>query len=347
MPGQIYVVDGDEARLRHADGTYTSLHYVDQSIVKRVVTGTVTEDGIADAVYQYDRGSFVLVDYHVDGTFDMVGIEPAIPTPRIGLPMEINVRGTADLSGGEGQEIIFSLDIQYEWSDRLPQHWSSVQSTYFAYDLSDGSTRRLFADSDRFRFETFGDMNADGRDDVLYTDEWGGLYVQLTGGEQYHLTDIATNPDVILAGVGEFAEGFPGLDEMLFYNSDTREFTTWVRGPVARNGGIVNVDYFQELFTLPEGWSFSGVDDYDGDGFDDVLIAQTGDVWIQMVGLKMPLAYWSTKEGKLVDIGSHDLRTIKGGEWFMAEILATLPAEGERLADGATIDLTGVDLSVV
>ena len=338
MLGQIYIVDQDKASLLLSDGTTRELHYVQEDAVTKVVTGNVTNDGAADAVYQYEWGGFGLVDYNVDGSFEMKMIEPGVFLANPGLSTFIDLHSTADVTGGEGEEIIFQVTSAF--TDDASR--GIVYSSFYAYDAETGETTTLF--SGRGDVKAFGDLDANGKDDVVYADEWGGLFVRLDGGNSYHLTDITTDRSTTLVGVGEFAEGFPGLDEMVFYNSDTREFSAWVKGPVARNGGIVSVDYFQEIFKLPEGWSFNGIGDFDGDGLDDIMIAQTGDAWIQMVGVEMPLAYWSSAEGKLVEVGTHDLRAVKGGEDFVGLIQ---PAEGGRLMDGATIDLTGVDLTLV
>ncbi|HYC04388.1 MAG TPA: hypothetical protein VED40_13920 [Azospirillaceae bacterium] len=349
MFAQLYIVNGDSASLLQADGRLKTLHFVDQNQVSRVITGNVTHDGVVDAVYQYEWGGYGLVDYNIDGSFEVNYFDPVFAIPRLAGPFEINIDRTADVMGGDAEEIIYRLDFNNE------AHSTSI---FYAYDYSTGQSKTLMTAASAEMVQGFGDLDANGKDDILFTDERGTLNVRLDNGEDYQISGITTNRDVIVAGVGEFKEGFPGLDEILFYNSESRTFDVWVKGPVARNGGIVSVDYFETVFTMPEGWSFNRIGDFDGDGIDDIMIAQTGDVWIQMVGLKTPMAYWSVGEERLVSIGSHDMRTIKGAGDFIGltqeakaqALFLGLPddglAGGTFLEGQVPVDLTGIDPSV-
>ncbi|HYE49527.1 MAG TPA: hypothetical protein VEB20_08050 [Azospirillaceae bacterium] len=331
MSSQTYVVAGDAALLINADGSRKYLHYVDSNIVSKVLTGAVTTDGTADAVYQYGWGGFALVDYRPDGTLSHIGLNPALPLPRLSGDYALTLDGTADVMGGDGAEVIFRLDYGLD-ADRGTIH--------YAYDHATGAVKTLLTAAGGAEVQGFGDLDGNGKADVVYTDAAGGLHVQLDGGRDVALSQVTADPAVSVAAVADFHDDGAGLDEVLFFNRDTRAFDVWVKGPAgADSGAMGGVDYLKTVFTLPDAWSFLGAGDYDGDGTADLLIGLVSDTGRHAAGARSPLAFWSVGQETLVELGAHEAGLIAGP----IEVAGT---DGGRLMPGAVVPV-GVDPGLV
>ncbi|HYE52688.1 MAG TPA: hypothetical protein VEB20_24040 [Azospirillaceae bacterium] len=311
MVNQLYFIEGNEAYLRQADGQRTLLHYVDQSIVRMVKLGDVTGDGVPDAIYAFSWGGFLAVDYDYGGRFEFRGINPAIPAAGTGsIPHEVYLIGTGNFSHTAADEVIFARNA-YDAT-------GAAHVTYYAYSVLQGSTQRLF-DQDEMggRVRGFGDIDGDGRDDIVWQDGARDLRVKLTGAEDRLLTDLERMPDNTLVAVGNFAEDARGRDELLFFNSEARSFSVFLDGPQGTDPDVLPTDILQMVYTLPENWHSSGFADMDGDGMTDILM-------VHRIGLPFPgaepatsLAYWSTGRGELVELGIVNLPGLVGAGDFL------------------------------
>jgi len=114
-----------------------------------------------------------------------------------------------------------------------------------------------------------GDFNGDGRDDILWRSDAGGLSDWLgqanwrfASNVANALTTVPTNWHV--AGTGDF--NGDGRDDIL-WRSDAGGLSNWLG---QANGGFVSNDA-NALTTVSTSWSFAGTGDFNGDGRDDVL----------------------------------------------------------------------------
>jgi hypothetical protein len=115
------------------------------------------------------------------------------------------------------------------------------------------------------------DFNGDGRSDVLWRSEAGGLLNWLgqanggfvNNGANSWIADAPSNWQVI--GTGDF--NGDGRDDLL-WRSTSGELTNWVG---QANGGFVNNGANAWFTNLPLSWQVVGAGDFNGDGRDDLM----------------------------------------------------------------------------
>jgi hypothetical protein len=231
----------------------------------------------------------------------------AIKVDLTGIPLDVNgevyIPGRAPLpdGGGTDGERMAEPARQYYGVD------TQTGETYLVWD-SKNADNQLVA---------FGNLDGRGGIDVLYQDRTTGtLWLKNEFSDQYFVSDAASNGDVNVAAVGNF-NGSADLDEILFYDARTREFSVWVHGPFDPTVLSASVDYFQTVFKMALGWDFAGTGDIDGDGIQDIIIANVGDFAPHLPGSSVPVAYFSSASQSLVDIGAFDHQSLVGiGTFF-------------------------------
>lgn len=189
----------------------------------------------------------------------------------------------------------------------------------YGVDTETGNVYVIWDNQDRnHEFVALGNLDARGGVDVLFRDKTTGeLYVKNDLSDAYYVSGITADGTVSVAGLGNF-HGDDSLDEILFFNAETREFSVWVHPPfdiaTTYMGGV---DYFQTVFKLDFGWDFVGTQDIDGDGIEDIIVAAVGDFAPHFPGSLAPVSYFSSASQELVELGSFDPFTLKAvGNFF-------------------------------
>ena len=200
-----------------------------------------------------------------------------------------------------------------------------------------------------------GDLNGDGRDDILVRHTDGRWYyypmagARPIGAEQGEVV-LAANPDWRVQGLGDL-DG-DGRDDVLMRHADGRWRYYAMTG---RRGAAVDLDDVQ-LSENPD-WEFAGIGDLNGDGRDDVLLrhSHTGN-WYYfpqdgrnlevkgrgMAELPKDFAWQLVGIGDLNRDGTDDvlLRHERTGRWHYSPMQGTkyLEAEGGSIGLPANFD---------
>ncbi|WP_133065496.1 hypothetical protein [Niveispirillum lacus] len=189
----------------------------------------------------------------------------------------------------------------------------------YGVDTDTGTVYVIWDNQDRnHEFVALGNLDGRGGVDVLFRDKsTGDLYVKNDLSDAYYVSGIGSDGVVSVAAVGNF-HGEDSLDEILFFNAETREFSVWVHPPfdiaTSYMGGI---DYFKTVFKLDFGWDFVGTQDIDGDGLEDIIVAAVGDFAPHQPGALAPVAYFSSAKEELVELGSFDPFSLRAiGNFF-------------------------------
>ncbi len=185
---------------------------------------------------------------------------------------------------------------------------------YYGVDTKTGDIYVIWDNQDRnHELVAFGNLDARGGTDVLFRDKTTGeLFVKNDLSDQFFVTAMTADSNVSVVDVGNF-HGDNSLDEILFYDAGTREFSVWVHPPFdIATSYMAGVDYFQTLFKMDRGWDFAGTSDIDGDGIKDIIIANVGDFAAHQKGWQVPVAYFSSASQELVDLGSFDHTSLVG-----------------------------------
>lgn len=190
---------------------------------------------------------------------------------------------------------------------------------YYGLDTKTGDIYVIWDNQDRNQeLVSFGNLDARGGTDVLFRDKTTGeLFVKNDLSDKYFVTAMTADSNVSVVDVGNF-HGDNSLDEILFYDAGTREFSVWVHPPFdIATSYMAGIDYFQTVFKMEHGWDYAGTSDIDGDGIKDIIIANVGDFAAHQKGWQVPVAYFSSASQELVDLGSFDHTSLVGiGNFF-------------------------------
>lgn len=185
-----------------------------------------------------------------------------------------------------------------------------------AIDLETGELYVVWANYDADQvFIGMGDLDGRGGIDVLFKDRVSGeLFVKNDSSEKHSIGAFESDTSQIVA-VGNFGAG--AGDELLFFNAVSREFVAWVHAPFGETPtDMIYLDYYQHLFKIDQGWEYVGAHDIDGDGFNDIVIANVGDFAPNLPGSAVPMAYFSSAQQTLVTLGNFAPETLVGAGHF-------------------------------
>ena len=122
-----------------------------------------------------------------------------------------------------------------------------------------------------------GDLNGDGKDDVLLRNKNGRWYYYPMNGRRYladerGYADLTRDLDWQVAGIGDL--NGDGRDDVLLRHTDGRwdYYPMDGRNPIADQRGLAGL-------TRNLAWSVAGIGDLNGDGRDDVLLRHTDSRW--------------------------------------------------------------------
>jgi len=110
-----------------------------------------------------------------------------------------------------------------------------------------------------------GDLNGDGKDDLIWRHDAGGVAGWLMDGATATSTAMiggAPN-EWQIAGIGDF--NFDGKDDFVWHNSETGAIAVWLLDGFASTSQTI-------ISGAPLEWSVAGIADFDGDGHDDILL---------------------------------------------------------------------------
>ena len=186
--------------------------------------------------------------------------------------VEIRLQGVAQNDfNGDGLS-----DILWRQTDGTLTNWLGQVSGSFV----DNSANLFENVGVQWEVAGTGDFNGDGRSDVLWSNLGDvGAFTNWLGQENGSLVDNSANffsylaPEWHVAGTGDF--NGDGRDDILWRNSgDVNLFTNWLS---QSNGGFTDNSANFYAF-LEAGWQVADTGDFNGDGRDDILWRNSGDV---------------------------------------------------------------------
>ncbi|MBJ7413971.1 MAG: hypothetical protein JHC88_00630 [Niveispirillum sp.] len=233
--------------------------------------------------------------------------------------IKVDLRGVLMTTGNEvyipGPEQGIAVGEPHPGAGRYAEPAKQI----YGVDTDTGNVYVIWDNQDRNKeFVALGNLDARGGVDVLFKDKTtGDLYVKNDLSDAYFVSGITSDGTVSVAAVGNF-QGNDSLDEILFYDASSREFSIWVHPPFdIATSYMAGIDYFKTVFKLDFGWDFVGTQDIDGDGIEDIIVAAVGDFAPYRPGSVAPVAYYSSATEELVELGSFDPFTLKAiGNFF-------------------------------
>lgn len=238
---------------------YTNLNAMHHFLF--VATGDFNGDGRTDVIWEIDRPSGLRAIWLSDtaGGFSIGG-------PTIYLTVDDpawQIVGTGDFNG-DGVD-----DLLWRHTNGTLSNW--LGSTSGNFTINDANAL-IHVPNDWHMLGT-GDFNGDGRADLLWRSDGGMVSNWLatpSGGWIINDANALTPhaPGAII-GIGDF--NGDGLDDLLFRNNLNQLFTS-----ATGQDGYFDLHLMIGYVTsIPSEWQVAAVDDYNGDGIDDLLWRNT------------------------------------------------------------------------
>ena len=226
------------------------------------VLGDFNGDGRDDVLLRHENGRWFY--YPMDGRYHIT-----------------DQRGYADLTRNLAWQFAGIGDLNGdERDDVLVRH---TDGRWFYYPMDGryhitgerglaGLTRNL-----DWHVAGIGDLNGDGKDDVLLRNKNGRWYYYPMNGRRYitderGYADLTRDLDWQVAGMGDL--NGDGRDDVLLRHTDGRwdYYPMDGRNPIADERGLAGL-------TRNLDWQVAGIGDLNGDGKDDVLLRHTDSRW--------------------------------------------------------------------
>ena len=194
-----------------------------------------------------------------------------------------------------------------------------------------------------WHFAGIGDLNGDGKDDVLLRHEDGRWFYYPMDGRRHivsgrGVTDLTRKLDWQFAGIGDL--NGDGKDDVLLRHTDGR----WFYYPMNGRRHIVSGRGVTDL-TRNLDWQFAGIGDLNGDGKDDVLLRHDDGRWFYypmngkrhitsqrgLAGLTRNLAWQLAAIGDFNGDGKDDvLLRYDDGRWYYYPMDGRRPITSQR-----------------
>ena len=267
----------DDVLLRHTDGSW---FYYPMDGRRHVTGGSGSADLTSDRAWQFagigdlngDGRDDVLLR-HTDGSWFYY--------PMNGRRLITGGSGLADMTRNLAWQFAGIGDLNGDGKDDvLVRH---DDGRWFYYPM-DGRyhivSLRGLADMTRnlaWQFAGIGDLNGDGKDDVLLRHEDGRWWYYPMDGRRHIVSgrgfaDLTRNLVWQFAGIGDL--NGDGRDDVLLRHEDGR----WWYYPMDGRRHITSGRGFANL-TRNLAWQFAGIGDLNGDGRDDVLVRNEDGRW--------------------------------------------------------------------
>ena len=269
----------DDALLRHTDGRW---EYYPMDGREHLTDG----QGAANLTPNLDWQFAGIGDLNGDGKDDVL-VRRVTDGRWYYYPMD----GRRHLVGQRGGTSIIS-DLNWQFAgigdlngdgkdDVLLRHRDDGRWLYYPMDgrqhITGGRGLANISRDLAWRLAGIGDLNGDGKDDVLLRHTDGTWQYFPMNGREY-LTDgqgaanLTGNPEWQMAGIGDM--NGDGKDDVLLRHADGR----WYYYPMNGREYLTDGQGAANLASNPE-WQMAGIGDMNGDGRDDVLLRHTDGTW--------------------------------------------------------------------
>jgi len=233
-----------------------------------------------------DYGDTLIGGAGDDTLFGGAGIDRSVySVTSAGATWHRNVNGTWSVTAGvDGADSLGSVEV-LEFTDRdvvldnAQQTFSgngtsdllfrnSGHGTVVIWDVTGGvqnsATVAGGAPSDWTIIGT-GDLNGDGKDDLIWRHDGGGVAGWLmNGASATSIAMIGGAPNEWeIEGLGDF--NFDGKDDFVWHNSETGAIAVWLMDGLTPTSQAI-------ISGAPLEWSVAAIADFDGDGRDDILL---------------------------------------------------------------------------
>ena len=325
----------DDVLLRNEDGRW---FYYPMDGRRHIVS----ERGLADLTRNRDWRFAGIGDFNGDGKDDVLLRHEDGRWwyyPMDGRRHIVSQRGLADLTRNLAWQVAGIGDLNGDGKDDVLLR--NEDGRWFYYPM-DGRNHivslRGLADMTRnlaWQFAGIGDLNGDGKDDVLLRHEDGRWWYYPMDGRR-HITsargyaDLTRNLAWQFAGIGDF--NGDGKDDVLLRHEDGR----WWYYPMNGRRHIVGERGLADL-TPNTAWQLAGIGDLNGDGRDDVLVRNEDGRWFYypMNGRRHIVS-----ERGLADLTRNLAWSIAGGGSATPDLVVKLqPLEKYTLTGGETISV--------
>ncbi len=233
--------------------------------------GDVAGDGKADVVFQNTTNGEIYLWNMNGGTIASQGDVTSAGLPVFLDPAVWRGLGVRDFDGDGYADILWggvgtNAGAVYEWS----MNGNAI--------ISQGTVAS--APTGNFSVLGFGEVNGDGKTDVVWYDAAAGaIEFWFMNGASRTVKDISFSPSLHIDGVGDFTGD--GIADLLGHNA-AGDFAILTLGKNASGVGTGSVASLNVITTIdPAVWSVRQVNDYNGDGKADILFTSTtGDVYV-------------------------------------------------------------------